>query len=58
MDMLPASLAAERAILQKNVALSMIKQTTQMQAQIATILTNAVESVSASNRGSVVDIAA
>ncbi len=56
--MLPASLAAERAILQKNVALSMIKQTTQMQAQIATILTNAVESVSASNRGSVVDIAA
>jgi hypothetical protein len=58
MDMLPASLAAERAILQKNVALSMIKQTTQMQAQIATILTNAVESVAASNRGSVVDIAA
>lgn len=58
MDMLPAAIAADRALAQKNVALAMIKQTAQTQAQIATILTDAVQSVASSSRGGIVDIAA
>lgn len=58
MDLLPAAIEAERALVQKNVALSTIKQTAQAQAQIATILTDAVLSISASNRGNLLNTSA
>ncbi len=58
MDLLPTAIAADRALAQKNVALSLIKQTANTQAQIATILTDAVQSVAQSSRGGIVDIAA
>ena len=58
MDLLPVGLEVQRALVQQNVALSNIKQTTQAQAQIATILSNAVESVSASTRGTLLNTSA
>lgn len=58
MDLLPVGLEVQRALVQQNVALSNIKQTTQAQAQIATILSNAVESISASTRGTLLNTSA
>lgn len=53
MDLMPAAIAAQMAIVQKNVAMSMIKQTADAQAKIADILM-----ASASSRGGNVNIAA
>jgi hypothetical protein len=53
MDLMPAAIAAQMAMAQQRVALSMIKQTAEMQTQIADILMASV-----SSRGSVVNIAA
>ena len=53
MDLMPAAIAAQMAMAQQKVALSMIKQTAEMQTQIADILLATV-----SGRGSVVNIAA
>lgn len=53
MELLPAAIAAQMAITQKNVALSMIKQTAQMQAQVADILMASI-----SGRGGNVNISA
>lgn len=50
---MPAAIAAQMAIVQKNVALSMIKQTADTQAQIADILMASV-----SGRGGNVNISA
>jgi len=53
MEMMPAAIAAQMAIAQQRVALSMIKQTADMQSQIADVLMASV-----SSRGGVVNIAA
>ncbi len=53
MDLMPAAIAAQMAMVQQNVALSMLKQTAQTQAQIADILMASV-----SGRGNNVNIAA
>jgi hypothetical protein len=53
MDMMPAAIAMQMAMTQQNVALSMIKQTAQMQQQIPDILMATV-----SGRGGNIDIAA
>ncbi len=50
---MPAAIAAQMAIVQQRAALSMIKQTAEMQTQIADILMASV-----SGRGGSVDIAA
>lgn len=55
MEMLPAAIAAQMAITQKNAALSMIKQAAQMQQAIVDMI---AESVPASGRGGIVNIAA
>ena len=53
MDMMPAAIAMQMAMTQQNVALSMIKQTAQMQQQIADVLMATV-----SGRGGNVNISA
>lgn len=58
MDLLPAGIEIQRALVQQNVALANVKQSAQAQAQIATILSNAVESISASTRGSLLNTTA
>ncbi|PZO83703.1 MAG: hypothetical protein DI626_08855 [Micavibrio aeruginosavorus] len=58
MDMMPAALAAQQAITQQNVALSMIKKSAEMQQQIADVILEGAQSVSASSRGGIVNIAA
>lgn len=55
MEMMPAAIAAQMAITQKNAALSMIKQTARMQQAIVDMI---AESVPASGRGGIVNIAA
>ena len=53
MGMMPAAIAAQMAITQKNVALSMIKQSADMQSQIADMLMASI-----SSRGGTVNISA
>lgn len=53
MDALPPMMAMQMAVTQQNAALSMMKQTAQMQQQIADMLL-----ASASGRGGSVDFAA
>lgn len=53
MDIAPAAIAVQMAMVQQQAALSMIKQASEMQAQVADLLTAA-----ASNLGNVIDIAA
>ena len=53
MDLMPAAIAMQMAMTQQNAALSMIKQTAQMQTQIADILMATV-----SGRGGSVNISA
>lgn len=56
--MLPAAIAAQMAITQQRVALSMIKQTAQMQQQIADVVLEGAANAAASGRGQIVNIAA
>ena len=58
MDMMPAAIAAQMAMTQQNVALSMIKKSAEMQKQIADVILEGSQAVSASSRGGIVDIAA
>jgi|GEM_PF-2270475 len=51
MDLMPAAIAAQMAMVQQNVALSMIKKTAETQQQIADILMATV-----SGRGGSVDL--
>ncbi len=53
MDIAPAAIAVQMAMVQQKAALSMVKQASEMQAQVADLLTAA-----ASNLGNVIDIAA
>jgi len=53
MDMLPAAIGMQMAMVQQNVALSMLKQSAQAQAQIADILMASI-----SGRGGNVDLSA
>ena len=54
----PASIAAELAVLRQNVALSTIKQTAKADQQIANILQDALTNVAASSRGNNVNLSA
>lgn len=56
-DLLPASIGAQMAQTQQRVALSMLKQTAQMQQQIANMVQQGADEVSASARGQNVDLA-
>lgn len=58
MDMMPAAIAAQMAITQQNAALSMIKKSAEMQQQIADVILEGAQAVSASSRGGIVNIAA
>ena len=51
MEAIPAQIAMQMAIVQKNAAMSMVKQTAEMQQQIVDML-----AVSASNRGGSVNL--
>lgn len=53
MEMLPAAIAMQMAMTQQNVAMSMVKQSAQMQQQMADILMGAI-----SGRGQNVNISA
>lgn len=55
---LPASIAAQAAITQQNVALSVIKQAAQADRQIANILENAIQNVPTSRLGGNVNFSA
>lgn len=55
---LPAGIAAQQAITQQNVALSVVKSSAQADQAIAEILTEATESVPTGGRGSIVNITA
>jgi hypothetical protein len=55
---LPAGIAAQAAITQQNVALSVIKQAAQADRQIANILENAIQNVPTSRLGSNVNFSA
>lgn len=58
MDLMPAALSAQMAITQQKVALSMMKKTAEAQQQVANILLEGAQAVSASSRGGIVNIAA
>ncbi len=58
MDMMPAAIAAQMAMTQQNVALSMIKKSAEMQQQIADVIMEGAQSVPSSSRGGIVNIAA
>lgn len=52
----PATIAAEAAILRQNVALASIKQTAKADQQIANILQDSLTNVAASSRGNNVNL--
>ncbi len=57
MTSIPAAITAQMALVQQNFAMSMIKQTAQMQQSVVAILESAAESVPvSSSRGGIVDI--
>ncbi len=56
--MMPAAIAAQMAMTQQNVALSMIKKSAEMQQQIADVIMEGAQSVPSSSRGGIVNIAA
>lgn len=56
--MLPAAIAMQMAITQQRAALSMIKQTAQMQQQIADVVMQGAANAAASGRGGIVNISA
>ncbi len=56
--MIPAAIAAQMAITQKNVALSMIKQSANMQKQVVSMIAESAASLSAATRGNTINIAA
>ncbi len=58
MDGIPGTLAMQMAIKQQNVALSMMKNTAQMQQQIANVLMEGANGISAATRGTTVNISA
>ncbi len=58
MDLMPAALSAQMAITRNNAVMGMMKQSAQADQQIATLLANAVESVSGSGRGSLINMTA
>lgn len=55
---LPPTMVAEMALARQNVGLSMIKQSSDAQKQVASILEQALVPVSSSGRGGVVDFSA
>ncbi|MBL4804509.1 MAG: hypothetical protein JKY71_06550 [Alphaproteobacteria bacterium] len=56
MTTVPAGIAAQAAITQQNVALSVIKQNAQADQAIAAILAESAETVAAATRGNNVNI--
>lgn len=54
----PPTMAAEMALARQNVALSMMKQSADMQKQVASILEQAILPASSSGRGGAVDVSA
>lgn len=55
---IPPTMVAEMALARQNVGLSMIKQSSDAQKQVASILEQALLPVSSSGRGGVVDFSA
>lgn len=55
---LPAGIAAQQALNQQNVALSVIRSSAESDQAIAEILTEATDSVPTGSRGSIVNITA
>lgn len=56
MSSIPAGIAAQTALLQQNVALSVIKQNAQADQAIAAILQESADTVAAASRGRNVNI--
>jgi hypothetical protein len=56
MSSIPAGIAAQTALLQQNVALSVIKQNAQADQAIAAILQESADTVAAASRGHNVNI--
>lgn len=58
MDIAPAAIAMQMAMTQQKVALSMMKQTADAQAQIADVLLQGATNAAAATRGNAVNITA
>jgi hypothetical protein len=58
MELAPAAIGAQQAILKQNVALSLIKQNNQAQQAIVGILQDSAQNVAALSRGGNVNISA
>lgn len=55
---IPPTLAAEQALLQQNVALSVVRSNAEAEQQLVNIIQETAETISASNRGNTVNISA